>query len=66
MASKLTERHKNILDANLIDIVGNKPYENGKWGTKDEDFVYLEIYDTNDNLIEYYCMFLQKERRLLD
>ena len=53
MASKLTERHKNILDANLIDIVGNKPYENGKWGTKDEDFVYLEIYDTNDNLIEY-------------
>ena len=53
MASKLTERDKNVLDANLIDIVGNKPYENGKWGTKNEDFVYLEIYDVNDNLIQY-------------
>ena len=31
MASKLNKRDKAILDGNLFDIVGNKPYENGKW-----------------------------------
>ena len=53
MASKLNERDKALLDGNLFDIVGNKPYENGKWGTNEKDCVYLEIFDTNGNLIEY-------------
>ena len=53
MSSKLNERDKSILDGNLFDIVGNKPYENGKWGTQEKDCVYLEIFDTNGNLIEY-------------
>ena len=53
MASKLNERDKALLDGNLFDIVGNKPYENGKWGTQEKDFVYLEVLDTNGNLIEY-------------
>jgi hypothetical protein len=53
MASKLNERDKRLLDGNLLDVVGNKPYENGKWGTQAEDFVYLELFDNNNNLIEY-------------
>ena len=53
MASKLNERDKKLLDGNLLDVVGNKPYENGKWGTQSEDFVYLELFDNNNNLIEY-------------
>ena len=32
MASKLNERDKKLLDGYLLDVVGNKPYENGKWG----------------------------------
>jgi len=53
MASKLKQRDKALLDGNLFDIVGNKPYENGKWGTQEKDFVYLEVLDNNGNLIEY-------------
>ena len=53
MASKLNERDKKLLDGNLLDVVGNKPYENGKWGTQAQDFVYLELFDNNNNLIEY-------------
>ena len=53
MSSKLNERDKKLLDGNLLDAVGNKPYENGKWGTQVQDFVYLELLDGNGNLIEY-------------
>ena len=54
MASKLTERDKNILDANNFEVVGNKPYEDGKWGTQGpKDFVHLQIFDANNNLIQY-------------
>ena len=53
MSSKLNDRDKSLLDGNLFDIVGNKPYENGKWGTQEKDFVYLEVLDSNGNLIEY-------------
>ena len=53
MASKLKDRDKKLLDGNLFDIVGNKPYENGKWGTQEKDFVYLEVLDNNGNLVEY-------------
>ena len=31
MASKLTVRDRNLLDANNFQVVGNKPYEDGKW-----------------------------------
>ena len=51
MASKLTKRDINILDANNFDIVGNKPYEDGKWGSHaDRDFVHFQIYDSNNKL----------------
>ena len=54
MASKLTKRDINILDANNFDIVGNKPYEDGKWGTHaDRDFVHFQIFDSNNNLVQY-------------
>ena len=54
MASKLTVRDRNLLDANNFQVVGNKPYEDGKWGTKgDRDFVHFQIFDTNNNLIQY-------------
>ena len=54
MASRLTERDSNILDANDFDIVGNKPYEDGRWGNHvDRDFVHFQIFDSNNNLIQY-------------
>ena len=54
MASKLTERDRNLLDANNFQVVGNKPYEDGKWGSKgDRDFVHFQIFDASNNLIQY-------------
>ena len=54
MASKLTERDKNLLDASNFQIIGNKPYEDGKWGSKgDRDFVHFQIFDSSNNLIQY-------------
>ena len=52
MASKLIERDLNILDANDFDIVGNKPYEDGRWGNhSNRDFVHLQLFDANNNLM---------------
>ena len=46
MASKLTERELNLLDANKITTIGNKPYEEGKWGSlTNRDFVHFQIFD---------------------
>ena len=54
MASRLTERDRNLLDANNFQVVGNKPYEDGKWGSKgDRDFVHFQIFDASNNLIQY-------------
>jgi len=54
MASKLTERELNLLDANKITTIGNKPYEEGKWGSlTNRDFVHFQIFDSSENLIEY-------------
>ena len=54
MASKLTERDKNLLDASNFQTIGNKPYEDGKWGSKgDRDFVHFQIFDSSNNLIQY-------------
>ena len=53
MASKLTIKDKNILDANNFNVVGNKPYEDGKWGTKgDKDFAHIQLFDASNNLIQ--------------
>ena len=54
MASKLTDRDKRLLDDNNIDRVGDYPYEDGYWGTQgNRDFVHFQIFDTNNNLIQY-------------
>ena len=54
MASKLTQRDLDILDANDFDIVGNKPYEDGRWGSHaNRDFVHLQLFDANNNLVQY-------------
>ena len=54
MASKLTQRDLDILDANDFDIVGNKPYEDGRWGSHaNRDFVHFQLFDANNNLIQY-------------
>ena len=54
MASRLRERDKNLLDANNFQVVGSKPYEDGKWGSKgDRDFVHFQIFDASSNLIQY-------------
>jgi len=54
MASKLTIKDKNILDANNFNVVGNKPYEDGKWGTKgDKDFAHIQLFDASNNLIQF-------------
>ena len=54
MASKLNERDRQLLNAFQTKRVGEKPYENGLWGTQGhEDFAYLEIYDDSNNLIDF-------------
>jgi hypothetical protein len=54
MASKLNERDKQLLNAFQTKRVGEKPYENGLWGTQGHnDFAYLEIYDDSNNLIDF-------------
>ena len=44
MSSKLNDRDKSLLDGNLFDIVGNKPYENGKWGTQEKRFCLFRSF----------------------
>ena len=54
MASKLSQKHKGLLDAHITKRVGQKPYENGLWGTQsNKDFVYFELSDNLNNLIEF-------------
>ena len=46
MASILTEKELNLLDANLVTVVGQKPYEDGIWGAHpNKDFVHFQIFD---------------------
>ena len=53
MASKLTEKQKQLLDANLNTRIGLKPYEDGLWGSQgNRDFVYFELLDESNNLIQ--------------
>ena len=54
MASKLTEKQKQLLDANLNTRIGLKPYEDGLWGSQgNRDFVYFELLDESNNLIQF-------------
>ena len=54
MASKLTEKQKQFLDANISTRVGQKPYEDGLWGEQgNKDFVHLQLFDESNNLIEF-------------
>ena len=54
MASKLTEKEKQLLDANITTKVGLKSYEDGMWGSQgNKDFVYLELFDENNNFIQF-------------
>ena len=54
MASQLTDKDKQLLDANLPTRVGLKPYEDGLWGFKgNKDFVHFQLFDENNNLIQF-------------
>jgi len=54
MASKLERRDIELLNAHITKRVGQKPYEDGLWGTQgNRDFVYFEILDSQNNLIEF-------------
>jgi len=54
VASKLTEKEKQLLDANLNTRIGLKPYEDGLWGSQgSKDFVYFELFDNFGNLIQF-------------
>ena len=54
MASKLGQRDKELLNAHITKRVGQRPYEDGLWGSQgNRDFAYLEIYDSQNNLIEF-------------
>ena len=54
MASKLEQRDKELLNAHITKMVGQKPYEDGLWGSQgNRDFTYFEIYDSENNLIEF-------------
>ena len=53
MASELTLRDKDLLSAGNRIRIGNKPYENGIFGTRESrDFIYFQISDVNNNSIE--------------
>ena len=54
MASKLEQRDKELLNAHITKRVGQKPYEDGLWGSQgNRHFTYFEIYDSENNLIEF-------------
>ena len=54
MSSQLKEKDLQLLDANLQIKVGQKPYEDGSWGTHaSRDFVHFQLFDDNNNLIQF-------------
>ena len=54
MSSQLTQKDLQLLDANSQIRVGQKPYEDGLWSTQgSKDFVHFQLYDDNNNLIEF-------------
>ena len=54
MSSQLSVQDKQRLLRGVTKKVGDKPYENGYWGTRaSRDRVLIELYDDSNNLIEY-------------
>ena len=54
MSSQLSVQDKQRLLRGVTKMVGDKTYENGYWGTMGvRDKVLIELYDDNNNLIEY-------------
>ena len=53
MSSKLTTKDREALTTQSKRIVGIRPYENGKFGTQENDFILFELYDASGNLITY-------------
>ena len=53
MSSKLTRKDREALTTQSKRIVGIRPYENGKFGTQENDFILFELYDASGNLITY-------------
>jgi len=53
MSYKLSEKDKKLLNSFKQKRVGDKPYENGYFLNKPDDFVYFELYDESENLIQF-------------
>ena len=54
MSSQLKQKDLQLLDANSQIRVGQKPYENGKWGAQGfKDFVHFQLFDDNNNLLQF-------------
>ena len=51
--------HDTLQDSQLLNAynqkkIGFEPYEDGVWGTQgNRDFVYFQLYDENNNLIQF-------------
>ena len=54
MSSQLKIEDKDKILRGIIKKVGDKPYENGYWGTNvARDFLCVQLYDDRGTLIEY-------------
>ncbi len=54
MASNLKQSDKDLLSAGNKIRIGNKPYENGIFGSRESrDFIFFQLTDINGNVIEY-------------
>ena len=54
MASNLRQQDKNLLSAGNKIRIGNKPYENGVFGSRENrDFIFFQLSDLNGNVIEF-------------
>ena len=53
MSYNLSEEDKKLLNSFKQKRVGDKPYEDGYFLNKPDDFVYFELYDEADNLIQF-------------
>ena len=53
MSSKLSKAHKEQLSLQQKRIVGIRPYENGKFGTHQGDFIMFELLDATGNIISW-------------
>ena len=67
MSSQLSISDKNRILKGVTKKVGDKPYENGYWGTDvDRDFLCVELYDDVNSLIEYRNISLADSLAIID